>query len=363
MSKHILGMATAMLMAMPAFAAERGTRPAPFPIAAVVVDPHVESVYPSVAGDFLVYSQRRSGRYAVVRATVLAPGTVNRAIRPEFAGEAIRFGVAVTDGGIGYVSNRMGPVSAWLKMPQGDGHVAIANVGTHGGGVVPEHLSSDAAGRIWCFDTMLENTRRSRLLTDFDNASLDPELIGQAWRMYSGEAVRANKLVYRATKAGNANKFPPPVLFVFDRRHGELTMIPNAFDGAVSPDGSRIAFVRENDGNFDIWMQQVDGGGLTQVTSSSFGDFEPAWSPDGNRLAFVSNRDSQGDVRRTSVYVIDLNTSVVTRATVAGDATDGGPAWQDGQTILFHSNRDPKRPQGGKIPGWNIWQVRLQEAQ
>jgi TolB protein len=366
MSKRFVGVAIAismaMLLSLPVYAAKREV-PAPFPLAPVVVNPKVASTYPSVAGDFMVYSQRQGGRYAVVRTALAAPVVVNRAIRPLSAGEAIRFGVALTDGGIGYVSNRMGPVSAWLKMPRGDGHVAIANVGTHGGGVVPEHLSVDHAGRIWCFDTALENRRRSRLLSEFGNASLDPELIGQDWRMYSAEAVRASKLAYRAIKAGNANKFPPPVLFVFDRASSELVMIPNAFDGAVSPDGKRIAFVRENDGNFDIWLQRIDGRGLTQVTSSPFGDFEPAWSPDGKRIAFVSNRDRQGDVRHTSVYVIDLNSSVVTRATVAGDATDGGPAWQDGMTILFHSNRNPKKPQGGRIPGWNIWKVHMQEVQ
>ncbi|HXH65092.1 MAG TPA: hypothetical protein VNH42_06270 [Mariprofundaceae bacterium] len=361
MRKRFLGMAAAVLLASPAVAAEHGGK-APFPVEPVVVEAHVESIYPSVAGDFLVYSQRREGRYEVVRASVLSPSAVNRSIHPEFANEAVRFGVAIQDGGIGYVSNRMGPVGAWLKMPQGDGNVAIANVGVQVGGIVPEHLSADAAGRVWCFDTSLENTRRARLLSEFGDATQDAELIGQGWRMYSSEAYRANKLAYRPTQAGNANRFPPPVLFVFDRDNSELMMIPNAFDGAVSPDGSRIAFVRENDGNFDIWMQQIDGSGLTQVTSSSYGDFEPAWSPDGSRIAFVSNRDSKGDVRRTSIYVIDLNTSVVTRATDAGNATDGGPAWQDGQTILFHSNRDPKRPQGGTISGWNIWKVRLQEG-
>ena len=227
--------------------------------------------------------------------------------------------------------------------------------------MAPEHLSASVNGRIWCFDTFLENTRRARILTTFAEPSLNREFLGQSWRMFSSDAFQI-KLAYRATKKGNINQFPAPTLFVYSRDKGELMMIPNAFDGAVSPDGSRVAFVRENDGNFDIWIQNIDGSGLAQVTSSSYGDFEPAWSPGGTRLAFVSNRGSEGHVRHTSIYVIDLKTSAVRRATDAGSATDGGPAWLDGDTILFHSNRNPKKPQSGTISGWNIWKARLQEA-
>ena len=350
-----------MLWIPPAFAAKAGKPEVSYPVIPVVANANADSVYPSVAGNFLVYSQRRNGHYAVVRATTLSPDTANRTVRPGFANEAIRFGVALDDGGIGYVSNRMGPVGAWVKMPHGDGHVAIANLGTYSGGVVPDRLSASVNGRIWCFDTSLDNTRRARMLTTFADSSLNWEFLGQNWRLFSSDASRI-KVMYRATKTGNTNKFSPPTLFVFNRDSGQLTMFPNAFDGAVSPDGRQVAFVRENDGNFDIWVQNVDGSGLAQVTSSSYGDFEPAWSPDGAKLAFVSNRDSKGSVRQTSVYVIDLKTSVVTRATDAGSATDGGPTWLDGDTILFHSDRNPKKSQSGTISGWNIWKVRLQEV-
>lgn len=350
-----------MLMVPPAFAAKAGKQARSFPVIPVVVHAKADTVYPSVAGDFLVYSQRQNGHYTVVRAATLSPDTANRTLRPGFGNEAIRDGVALADGGIGYVSNRMGPIGAWVKMPQGDGHVAIANLGTYSGGVVPDHLSASADGRIWCFDTSLDNTRRARMLTTFPDPSLHWQLLGQSWRLFSSGPSRI-KVMYRATQKGTPNKFSPPTLFVFNRDSGRLMMFPNAFDGAVSPDGKQVAFVRENDGNFDIWVQHVDGTGLAQVTTSTYGDFEPAWSPDGAKLAFVSNRDSEGSVRQTSIYVIDLKTSAVRRVTDAGSATDGGPAWLDGKTILFHSDRDPKKPQSGTISGWNIWKAQLKEV-
>jgi dipeptidyl aminopeptidase/acylaminoacyl peptidase len=52
-----------------------------------------------------------------------------------------------------------------------------------------------------------------------------------------------------------------------------------------SPDGSKIAFVRED----QIWTMDGSGGGLKQVTAISGGGGDPVWSPDGNWLAFASD--------------------------------------------------------------------------
>jgi Tol biopolymer transport system component len=54
---------------------------------------------------------------------------------------------------------------------------------------------------------------------------------------------------------------------------------------AWSPDGSKIAFVRER----NIWLMGSDGDGLRQLTDCSrlectFGS--PAWSPDGSKMLF-----------------------------------------------------------------------------
>ena len=58
---------------------------------------------------------------------------------------------------------------------------------------------------------------------------------------------------------------------------------------AWGPDG-RIAFVSEEHGNQDIYVVNVDGTGLTQLTRVGREDTGPAWSPDGSQIAFVSDR-------------------------------------------------------------------------
>ena len=329
-----------------------------YPVQTLLEDENRDTYYPSVAGDFLVYSQRFNEKFSIVRLPKSNVNAAGHPIAPAQPHEAIRYGVAIRDGAIGYVSNRMGPISAWMHQAEGDGHIAIGNVSTFRGALMPAHLKASADGTIWCFDTPLDKERRARMLDDFGDVFKNKEVIGQSWRMYHSDAVRY-KLMYSATEPGTTNKFPAPSLFLFDRNSSQLTMFPGAFNGAISADGKRVAFVREASGNYDLWMQNVDGHGLTQLTSNSFGDFEPAFSPDGSRIAFVSNRDSEGSVRETSIYVMDLKSGAIERVTNAQEATDGGPAWLDNHSIVFHSNRDPKKPQSSDGEKWNLWKVVL----
>ncbi|MES0371429.1 MAG: hypothetical protein ABUK11_04065, partial [Mariprofundaceae bacterium] len=292
-----------------------------YPIQTVLEDDKRETVYPSVAGNFVVYSQRVNNEYSVVRTSVgniSAEGKLIAASQPK---EAIRYGVAIKDGAIGYVSNRMGPIGAWMNQGQGDGHVAIANMGTFTGALMPANLKASANGKIWAFDTSLEKTRRARVLDDYSDGFKQEEFTGQSWRLYHSDAWRY-KQGYYPTQTGTRNKFQAPALFLFDRDSSQLTMFHNAFNGALSPDGKRVVFVRDLGGNYDLWMQNVDGSGLAQITTNTFGDFEPAFSPDGNRIAFISNRDSEGDVRVTSIYVMDLKSGKIKRVTNALRATD-----------------------------------------
>jgi len=56
---------------------------------------------------------------------------------------------------------------------------------------------------------------------------------------------------------------------------------------AFSPDGSRIAFLREGrgDGDSGVFVKQVDGGRPLQLTRNQH-DLFPVWSPDGATIAF-----------------------------------------------------------------------------
>ena len=70
-------------------------------------------------------------------------------------------------------------------------------------------------------------------------------------------------------------------------------------DAAFSPDGRSIAYASDRGGNFDIWVQSLDGGQPRQLTHSPAQDTQPAWSPDGKRIVFRSEQN-QGGLFRVS---------------------------------------------------------------
>jgi len=95
--------------------------------------------------------------------------------------------------------------------------------------------------------------------------------------------------------------------------------------GAISPDGSTIAFSYKG----DIWTVPSAGGAARQITSASSFESNPIWSPDGTKIAFVSDRYGSKDV-----FVVSARGGVSKRLTTnSGNETP--IVWRDDDTILF----------------------------
>ena len=120
-----------------------------------------------------------------------------------------------------------------------------------------------------------------------------------------------------------------------------------------SPDGKRIAFVSDRDEhvidnnpgglpNYEIYVMDADGGNQQNLTNNPNSDSLPSWSPDGERIVFSSNRDGNRDGNRGNyeIYVMDADGNNQQRLT-DNDFYDVGPSWSpDGKRIVFWSKRD-----------------------
>jgi Tol biopolymer transport system component len=105
---------------------------------------------------------------------------------------------------------------------------------------------------------------------------------------------------------------------------------------AWSPDGSKIAFASDRDGNYEIYVMNADGTGQTRITTNGASDEDPAWSPDGSKIAFSSDRDGYAEI-----YIMNTDGTGQTRLTTNVDVWEGVPAWSpDGTKITFTSERD-----------------------
>jgi hypothetical protein len=104
-----------------------------------------------------------------------------------------------------------------------------------------------------------------------------------------------------------------------------------------------IAFQSNRDGNYEIYVMNGDGSGLTNLTNSPADDSGPVWSPDGQQILFTSNREGNNEV-----YVMNADGSAQTNLTnnPATDGEVGGGGYlqvdwsPDGKKILFSTNRD-----------------------
>ena len=87
----------------------------------------------------------------------------------------------------------------------------------------------------------------------------------------------------------------------------DLVAMERITEPQPSPKGDRVAFVvrttdlEANRGRFDIWMVNMDGTGLTRLTSDPASDNNPRWAPDGRSLYFLSSRSGSSQVWRLPI--------------------------------------------------------------
>jgi Tol biopolymer transport system component len=109
---------------------------------------------------------------------------------------------------------------------------------------------------------------------------------------------------------------------------------------ALSPDGSKLAFLTGNPAETKLWVRDVNTGAVQQVETER--PTFPFWSPDGKNLGFFS----AGKLKKVALAGGPVQ--------ILCDAAEGrGASWSPRGVIIFTPNiREPlyKVPEGGGIP-------------
>ena len=134
-------------------------------------------------------------------------------------------------------------------------------------------------------------------------------------------------------------------LFAMQPRNGDRLLLNYGTDqgAAYSPDGTKIAFMNNYDGDFEICVMNADGTGIKPLTKNSAIDGYPTWSPDGRKIAFASDRDGDDDI-----WVMNADGSDQTNITSDDPSNNEDPHWSpDGRWI------------GSTTDGYGVWHVLL----
>jgi TolB protein len=84
----------------------------------------------------------------------------------------------------------------------------------------------------------------------------------------------------------------------------------SSYNPKFSPDGTKLAFVSDKTGKYEVYVYYIDGSGIRQLTNKNGDTIEFDWSPDSRKIVFESMRESV-----SSINVIDVETGETTNLT------------------------------------------------
>jgi len=135
----------------------------------------------------------------------------------------------------------------------------------------------------------------------------------------------------------------------------ELPDVDAAFSPSFATVGSAMFYHADAGDSSALMRADTDSSGavlrVTSIVDDSAKNFHARPSPDGGRIAFDSDRDGE-----RAVYIADANGKNVRRISGAGFAAV--PSWSpDGRTLAF-VRAEPDRPQV-----WNLWASDLESGE
>lgn len=100
------------------------------------------------------------------------------------------------------------------------------------------------------------------------------------------------------------------------------------------PGPARIAFMSDREGNYDIYIMDIDGSKVTNLTNDPSTDGLPGWSDEAEAFAFLTTRDEQS----VSLYRMDdagLEVELIIQDPALIPTT---PIWSpDGELVIYHN--------------------------
>ncbi|MDQ1611196.1 MAG: hypothetical protein QOG00_1127 [Pyrinomonadaceae bacterium] len=224
---------------------------------------------------------------------------------------------------IAFVSNRAGTNDIWIMDADGRNALRLINNKANERSPVwhPSGLNiafvSDETGNDEIYTTIIPSTTQfgydlplspGRTVSDHPADDIDPA--------YSPDGT---KLAFASNRDGNYE------IYVSNPFGNDPVRLTNAQDDDTHPSWSRgkITFQSDRTGNDEIFVMDDDGANQVNITNNSALEIDPARTVDNQRIVFASSRDGNFEI-----YSGSAPTAALRRLTSNTDATDFNPAIQ-----------------------------------
>ncbi len=126
-----------------------------------------------------------------------------------------------------------------------------------------------------------------------------------------------------------------PNLYVKSLTDGSVTQLTQHFGAdsspTFSPDGGQVAFVSDRAGNPQIYILDMTTRRAKRLTSMNWCD-SPSWSPTGEWIAFAGRANPKD---KLDIFLVDVTGNQIRQLT-NGEASSENPAWSpDGRFLAF----------------------------
>jgi TolB protein len=126
-----------------------------------------------------------------------------------------------------------------------------------------------------------------------------------------------------------------PDIYHHDLGTGRLTKLAyypgSNISPAPSPDGSKVAMILSKSGMVDLYVADIDGSHLRQLTKSKEDESSPCWSPDGQWICYAGKINE-----RRALWKVPVVGGASVRIPTSGVSNPSEPDWSpDGKWIVF----------------------------